>query len=246
MAPARGDRSMFQVEPVRRPREQVENQLRRAILTGVFPRGERLPSETQLAEQFQVSRSTIREALRSLAEAGLISKVPGANGGSFVEYFDHHHLADLVSERLSSTLELGSISYDEVAGFRNLLEVPCARLAALNRSEEHLAALHKVVEAEKHVTVDDPEVPAYNAEFHRILAEASGNRLVLAFVTALHSVMHPLAFIATSPEVGKQAVSHHIAIVGAVSSRDADKAAVAMERHLDYLREHASGVPADS
>ena len=230
----------FTVTPVMRPREQVETQLRGAILSGLFRDGNRLPSETKLAEQFKVSRATIREALRGLAEGGLISKIPGANGGSFVTYFDHHMLGDVVSDRLSNTLELGSISYDEVAAFRNLLEVPAARLAATNRTQEHLDGLHDVIEREKHASVSDPEVPMFNAEFHRIIAEATGNRLLASFVSALHRVTHPLAFIDTSPELGKQAVLHHIAIVSAVAACDPDRAAKSMEEHLDYLRDHVA------
>jgi len=250
--PGEGDRATegvtddrFSVVPVMRPREQVEAQLRAAILNGSFLRGERLPSEAKLSERFRVSRATIREALRTLAEAGLISKSPGATGGSFVTYFDHQMLGEVVSERLVNTLEIGSISYDEVAEFRNMLEIPAARLAAINHQPEHLERLHAVIDGEKQITVDDPKVSYYNSEFHRIIAEASGNRLVSTFVAALHRVTHPLRFIDTSPEVGRQAVVHHIAIVAALTDRDPDRAAALMQRHLDYLREHAAYHPSD-
>jgi DNA-binding FadR family transcriptional regulator len=229
----------FRPEPVLRPRQQVETQLRAAILGGVFERGQRFPSEAQLAEQFRVSRATVREALRALVEAGLISTVPGASGGSFVTYLDHHKLGDFVSERLANTLELGSITYDEVNGFRNLLEVPSARLAAVNRLPEHLDRLHDVIEREKSSSFDSPDVPNFNAEFHGIVAEASGNRLLATFVTALHRTTQPLGFIITSAEVGRDAVRHHIAIVSAIKAKDPDEAAKRMEYHLEYLREHA-------
>ena len=229
----------FEARPVIRPREQVELQLRQAILSGVFARGDRLPSEAALAVQFRVSRSTIREALRSLASGGLISKSTGANGGSFVEYFDHNDLADLVVERVTSTLELGSISYDEVAQFRNLLEVPSARLSAANRTDEHIEALRDIIDREKSTSADDPKVHDYNSEFHRVIADASGNRLLAAFIVAMHRITDPLAFIDTSPEVGRKAVSHHIAIFSSLVKGDADLAATAMADHLAYLQEHA-------
>jgi DNA-binding FadR family transcriptional regulator len=196
-----------------------------------------------LAEDFKVSRSTIREALRGLLEVGLIRTVPGAGGGSFVEYFNHHTLSELVFERLNNTLELGSVSYEEVAGFRNLLEVPSARLAAANRTNEHLLELRNVIDQEKNTTANDPEVEHYNARFHGILAEASGNRVLVAFVNAMHRVAHPLRFIDTTEEVGRQAVRHHIAIAAAVEAQDQERAAVAMEEHLAYLRQH---VPSES
>ena len=74
----------FQAQQVLRPRAQVESQIREAILRGDFSQGDKLPPETELAQQFGVSRPTVREALGSLVAAGLIRKIPGVAGGSFV------------------------------------------------------------------------------------------------------------------------------------------------------------------
>lgn len=231
----------FAPTPVLRPREQVENQLRGAILSGRFTHGDRLPSEVALAEQFKVSRATVREALRSLAESGLINKVPGANGGSFVRFLDQHALSDVVSEQISNILDLGTIRHDEVAAFRDMLEVPSARLAAVNRTDEHLAALRAIIDREKEVDVSDAAVTDLNAEFHSAIATASGNRVLAAFVTALHRVAHPIAFIETDNNVGELAVKHHIALYRAIRSEEPDAAADGMRAHLAFLNEHAAG-----
>ena len=74
----------FKPRQVTRPRDQVESQLREAILDGRFAQGNKLPPETELAQQFGVSRPTVREALGALVSAGLIRKIPGVAGGSFV------------------------------------------------------------------------------------------------------------------------------------------------------------------
>jgi GntR family transcriptional repressor for pyruvate dehydrogenase complex len=230
----------FRPKPVLRPRQQVEKQLKDAILSGAIAQGERLPSETKLASELSVSRATVREALRALAESGLITKQAGATGGSFVEYVDHKALATVLSDRLQSTLQLGSITFQEVSAFRDLLEVPSARLAATNRTAAQLEALRAIVDEEKQATVDDPRVPELNAQFHVALAEASGNRMLTATVTAMHAATHPLGYIETSPDLGRQSVKHHIAIVSAVRDRDADAAVSAMRTHLRYLEEHAA------
>lgn len=230
---------VFVPTPVLRPRQQVENQIRNAILSGQFGQGDRLPSEARLAETFGVSRATVREALRSLVEGGLITKVPGAQGGSFVEYVDHHALSRLVSERMGSILDLGSIRHDEVADFRDLLEVPCARLASVERTDEDLQALHAVIDREKAASVDDPSISHLNAEFHSLVAAATKNRVLAAFVSALHRVAHPLAFIDTDVKVGRQAVRHHIELYSAIKARDVDGAATTMKRHLEFLDSHA-------
>lgn len=179
-----------------------------------------------------------------MAEAGLITKVPGMKGGSFVEYVDHHALSMLVSQRMSSVLDLGSITHEEVANFRDLLEVPCARLAARNRTSDDLTALHDVIEQEKVAEFQDPAIPELNAQFHSAMAAATQNRVLAAFVTALHRVAHPITFIHTDAEVGKQAVRHHIELFAAIKKQDEDAAVEVMRRHLVFLDEHAERISA--
>jgi len=242
-----GDNSrdtIFRPDRVRRPREQVELQIRDAILAGEFEVGDRLPSEAELAKGFAVSRSTVREALRALATAGLISTSPGAAGGSFVEGIDHHSLAARFGESVANVVQLGTLSYAEVAEVRSMLEIPSARLAARNRSDEQLERIKDIIDREKSAQVTDPEVPGLNASFHQALADASGNRMLAALVSALHRVTQPLTYIDTSPELGRQSVIHHLRIVTAIRDRDEDGAVAAMEEHLAYLRDHvANGSP---
>jgi GntR family transcriptional repressor for pyruvate dehydrogenase complex len=228
----------FTPRAVVRAREQVEIQLRSAILGGAFRHGDRLPSEQELCDQFSVSRTTIREALRSLTEQGLITRVPGAKGGSFVQVVDHRALADQMLKPLTSTLQAGGITYEEVVQVRTALEIPVARLAAQNRNPEALAALQAVLELEQAVASDDPAVPELNAQFHLRLAEATGNRLLSAFVTILHRSAQPLSFIESSPQVGLASVNQHAALVARIKAGDADGAAALMNEHLGYLDEH--------
>lgn len=230
----------FSAIPVLRPREQVESQLRTAILDGSIEEGVRLPSEHALATSFGVSRATVREALRSLVESGLLTKGPGTTSGLFVQSVDHNALSRLVSERLTNVLDLGSVTADEVAVFRDLLEVPSARLAAKNRSDKNLEALRLIIDEERETTFDDPSVSELNARFHTEIANASRNRVLAAFVAALHRTAHPLAFVHTDEELGKVAVSHHIQLYRAIQEQDAEDAVGAMRSHLDYLREHAA------
>jgi GntR family transcriptional repressor for pyruvate dehydrogenase complex len=225
----------FKPSPVRRAREQVETQLREAILSGTFRRGDKLPSEVELAESFSVSRTTVREALRALASEGLISKVPGATGGSFVQVVDHQSLGVLLGESLENTLRFGSIDHEEVAHVRRLLEIPSARLAATNRTDRDLELLNYILARQKGLTVESPEVPNLDVNFHTAIAEASRNRVLSSFVSALHRVTQPVLFLDLSPEVGKATVVQHAAIVHAIADGKAEDAAQAMEEHLDYL-----------
>jgi GntR family transcriptional repressor for pyruvate dehydrogenase complex len=223
---------------VLRPREQVEDQIRSAILSGVLRSGERLPSEAELSRQFDVSRSTVREALHALATQNLISKVPGAGGGSFVRSVDHESLGTVLSESMQSLLALGRIEFEEVSLVRQHLEVPAARLAAQHRTDEDLSQLRDIVKKQKSISVDDPAVPDLDAQFHTAIAKASGNRVLAAFVAALHEQTEPVRYLDLSPEVGTTTVRQHQAIVNAIAAGDQQVAEVAIVEHLTYLREH--------
>jgi GntR family transcriptional repressor for pyruvate dehydrogenase complex len=229
----------FSALPIQRPRQQVENQIKNAILTGSLRDGDKLPAEQAMAQSFSVSRATIREALRSLIETGLLTKGPGTTSGLYVQSVDHNSFSRAVSDRLLSILDVGSVTPAEVSNFRDMLEVPTARLAAEHRSESNLVRLHEIIDQEGSTTYDDPAVPELNAQFHSEIANASGNRVLAAFVSALHRTAHPLAFVSTDEALGKEAVAHHIQLYRAIKAQDAPAASEAMQRHLNYLREHA-------
>lgn len=223
---------------VLRPREQVEDMVRSAILGGDLRSGERLPSESELARQFDVSRNTVREALHALATQNLIYKVPGAGGGSFVRSVDHESLGETVSDAMQSLLALGRIEPEEVAMVRQYLEVPSVREAARHRTAEDLAHLHDVVARQVRASVDDPAVIQLDAQFHVGIATASGNRVLSSLVAALHQQTEPVRYLNLSPEVGQVTVRQHQAILKAIEEQDAEAGEEAIVAHLTYLRQH--------
>lgn len=225
----------FRPSPVRRAREQVEAQLQEAILSGTFKSGDKLPSEMALSESFGVSRTTIREALGGLASNGLISKVPGAHGGSFVRIVDHESLGLSLGESIGNTLKFGSIDFEEINRVRRMLEVPSARLAARHRTEADSEKLRSLIERQKTTTVSDPELADLDSSFHTAVATISRNRVLASFVFALHNVIRQVLFLNISPEGGKTSVRQHIAIARGIIAGDEEAAARAMEEHLDYL-----------
>lgn len=230
---------------VLRPRQQVEEALKDAVLSGTLKTGERLPAESELARQFSVSRPTIRDALAGLAAQGLIRKVPGAGGGSFVQAVDHHALGEVLRDSMHNLMRLGSVTYDEVAMTRQFLEGPSAALAAQNRTDKEVAELHRIIERQKKMSVDDPEVPSLDVEFHTAIARMSRNRLLASLVYAIHRDTEPVAYLDLSPEVGKRTVAQHVSIVDAIEAGDSDAAEIAITEHLTYLRAHMKSATAE-
>jgi GntR family transcriptional regulator, transcriptional repressor for pyruvate dehydrogenase complex len=225
--------------PVRRPREQVEHQLRDAILSGNLSVGTRLPAEAELASEFLVSRTTVREALRSLVTAGLIDKVPGSRGGTFVRSIDHLSLADSLHETIQSLVKLGTIDITDAVQVHRLLEIPAVRLAAENRSDADLAVMDEIIGALSATTLDDPSIPELDLKLHYQIGLASGNCVLAAFIKALHRVGEPVRRLRLTPEVARESHRQHRALVEAIRQSDPGAAAEILSHHMTYWREHS-------
>jgi DNA-binding FadR family transcriptional regulator len=226
----------FEARTVQRPRQQVEAQIRAAIMDGVLKTGQKLPTEVMLAQDFGVSRSTVREALRSLVGDGLIEKVPGAGGGSFVRMLDHHAFADELGQDIENLLRIGAIEPGESAELRLVVEGVCARLAASGRTDEDLRELNEAVAAREALAADDPQVPELDERFHEILGRATGNRLAAALLRALNHVTEPVGHLSQDARGRSGAAGRQSAIVRAIQAGDGDAAEDEMRKHLSYLR----------
>lgn len=224
---------MFTPDPVRRPREQVEEQLRKAIVTGVFKRGDRLPSEVELAKEFHVARSTIREALQSLAADGLVTKSSGVGGGSFVQNIDHEMVRDAVTNSLGTILKVGALSFEEVMEVRRIVEVSAARLAASNRTEEQadsfraLLTRQEQLKEERELNALDPELLEIGHTFSCLIGEATANRLLGAFVSAMSHTILDVVRSERPRDDAERILNLRRALGEAVITRDVDAAEAA-------------------
>src|SRR5829696_7791978 len=109
----------------------LSDALRARILTRELRPGDRLPIEPDLAEQYGVSRSTVREALRVLASQGLVSTSRGVQGGSFISCPEPAQISEYLHASLGLLAESKNITVDALLEARDVLEVPAAGLAAL-------------------------------------------------------------------------------------------------------------------
>src|SRR5215213_7420415 len=184
----RSDIPMFESAPAfsritpTRASSDVIAQIRAAILSGRFRPGDRLPTERELAQQFGVSRVTVRDALRALEASGLIRVRVGGQGGPYVAEPD----VALLSESLGTHLRLLGTTFRELAEARLALETTAARLAAERATPDDLKALEAAINGPIRPSFD---AAATSLDFHTALVTAAHNGALLAMFIATRALI---------------------------------------------------------
>ena len=230
-----GDDSGLPVSPVLPAYEQVAIQLQELIVKGTLTVGERLPAEGEMAAQFGVSRSTIREALRGLSSQRLVHTKRGVSGGTFVAEPSADHVQAYLETTIGLLSGTDAVSVDEILEARELFEVPAARLAAMRRDDEHLGVLKETV-----VPVHEADPTSDfegHKEFHVAIMKASGNRLLEVIARPVFSVLQT-RFMRdrASPDFRDSVERDHQDIYDAIAAGDGEAAARLMFSHLERLR----------
>ncbi|GGN10258.1 GntR family transcriptional regulator [Streptomyces fuscichromogenes] len=223
---------MIQLAPVTVPKasDVLAAELRERILSSEFTEGAALPPERELVVQTQMSRATVREALRILEVQGLVRIKIGRGGGAFVQLPGKDSVASSVNLlirgrkiRLSSLLET-----------REAIEPYCARLAAVHRTDDDLA----VLDAANRTIADEGSTMAgflqANVDWHVAVATAGHNELLAGLMTALSRAIYTATenerFVNT--EVRRVAARAHRSITDAIRAQDPEAAARRMTRHV--------------
>ncbi|MFD2236447.1 FadR/GntR family transcriptional regulator [Aureimonas populi] len=216
---------------------QVADAIREAILDGRLKVDERLPGEEELARRFGISRPTVREALKRLAAQNLIRSRRGPTGGNFVRRPDVEGLSQAITGAATLLVGLGAFDVDEMVTARMESEAVCCRLAALNRSEEDLAAMEAQIAIQRDPATTHEAFCASDVRFHRALVAASGNGpLGLMMYTVIEAFI-PITNMLTDRLLERRgAADSHQGIVDAIRERDADRAAALLRDHLAGMR----------
>lgn len=207
--------------------------LRRQIATGEWPVGTRIPIEPELAEQTGVGRSTVREAVRSLASMGMLETLPGR--GTYVRS------ATPTSALLNEFL--ADFTLEEILSYRRALEIEAAQQAATHRTEQDLAALELALVEEAGCTrcpvlglTDGADNNAFDSKFHRLIFDAAKNRLLAALYAGINDQLRTpkhrgrLANVATGADMERD----HVRILDAIRSSDFIDTVHAMAAHVDH------------
>ncbi len=183
---------------------QIAKAIRDAIVSGALIVDERLPSEAELSEQFEVSRATVREALKRLAAQSLIRTQRGAFGGAFVNRLSFKEAYGQQITTSTLLLSMNAVSFETACEARFALESACAPLAATRRTADHLATMRAEIFRQTQPGLSDEGWCASDVAFHRALVDAAGNP-VLSYqfagaVEAMQPLMNMITFTARSRE----------------------------------------------
>ncbi len=212
--------------------EQVAECLTRSILDGTYRPGARLPAENSLAEEYGVSRSTVRQALDLLHSQGVVTVKRGRNGG----YFLFSHLTDDCGSRLAGCLftALGAarISLGELYETRTIIQVHSCGLAAERRQAKDLEAIKGCIPTDP--ALSTAEFLNKVIEFQAVIVAAAYNRLLSLHIASIVRIIRAIALtLEISPEDRLCYIANMTRIYEAIEKGDAEGARSCMRTCLD-------------
>lgn len=219
--------------------DRIIEQITDALLRGEIKPGERLPPERDLALQFSVSRTVVRDAVKMLAGRGILEVRHGS--GIYVAVDD-----ETVLERLTQ-VNLQDALLSDLFEVRKILETEAAGLAALRRTQHHVDRLRGLI-ADARVHADNVAlVSARDAELHLTLAKASKNLIIVKLMlTVLDLLSHGREQTLSIADRIEQSLAEHERIVDAVDEKNAAHARAAMLAHLDSVESSIKKIQAAS
>ena len=221
--------AMFEPIAVARASSAIAEQIRTAIVTGRIARGERRTPERELAEQFGVSRVTVRDALRSLEAMGLIEVKVGARGGAFVTA----PTGSKVAQTMSDMMMMSATTPEDIVEARLIVELGTVTLACARATDDDLAKLRELCERGARALDAGTYTRKLSWDFHALLAGAAHNGAVDGLTQSFRSSlsMHPLR-VREGTRAHVLTVEEHLRIVEALEARDGDAARHQMADHL--------------
>jgi len=217
---------------------QIAEQIRGSIIDGRLKAEDRLPTEQQLAQQFNVSRPTVREALKRLAAQNLIRSRRGPAGGTFVNRPSQEEVRSNLTTAATLLVSLGEFSLSDIAEARLELECMCGRLAAEHRQGEHVERMAAEIALQKSAALSDEEFCASDVRFHRALVDATANPVLQFVMFAVIEALQPVEnMVVFRFRERAEVVAQHERILAAISDRDIEATQAAVKDQMVYLIE---------
>jgi GntR family transcriptional repressor for pyruvate dehydrogenase complex len=223
---------MYKIVRSSRLYEQIVQQVEESIQHATLKLGDQLPPERELAQQFGVSRTAVREAVKALREKGLVEAYPGR--GTFITGTSYS-----MRQSLDRMMKMGQAEGSAfLAEVREILEPEIAALAAKRADKEDLAAMHEEIAKMDSAKKDPDAFIEADLDFHLALAEAAANPIILSLIDSIVGLLRQqrmrIFHVEGGPERGQY---HHKRIMEAVEKGDPLGAREAMKAHLRQVRE---------
>jgi GntR family transcriptional repressor for pyruvate dehydrogenase complex len=219
--------------------EQIVQQIEESILKGELSEGSQLPAERDLAKQFGVSRTAVREAIKALQEKGLVDAFPGR--GTFITNETSNSMRRSLDRIIKSGEPNGWAYLVEV---REILEPEIAALAAVRATDQDLATLKEALDVMDNAGRDSDAYIEADLDFHLALAEAAANPIVLPLIDSIVVLLREQRLLIFRVEGGpERGQHHHRRILEAIERHDPQGARAAMQAHLSQVREDSHHTP---
>src|SRR5690348_8861334 len=234
-----GDKPVYKAVRTSRLYEQIVQQIEESILKGALKPGDQLPAERELAQNFGVSRTAVREAVKALREKGLVEAYSGR--GTFVT----NGTSQAIRQSLDLMTKIGQPEGStSLAELRGILEPEIAALAATRVEEQHLSTMREAVAIMDQTLQEPDSYIEADLDFHLALAEAAANPLILSLIDSIVGLLREQRMrifqVDGGPERGQ---FHHRRILKAVENRDPEKARQCMRAHLKQVRQDSGASP---
>lgn len=223
--------ALFNPVNTARASQVIVDQIKGLIRDGSLKPGDRLPSERDLCQRFEVSRVTIREALRVLEAGGLVSIRVGAHGGAFLT----SPSTQLLGEGLGDLIALSALTAGEVTEARRIVELGVLPLIVERATDEDVDALLALVDEGQQALNKGEYDMRMSAAFHIRLADCAHNHALSMLIASFHRPMlmslreaHEIA-----PMMGEKGGEEHRRIAVAIRDRDLKTARTVMSSHID-------------
>jgi GntR family transcriptional repressor for pyruvate dehydrogenase complex len=220
----------IQQVPKSRIYQHIIEQIKALIRDKQIKEGERLATERELAQQFGVSRITIRQALTVLHEMGLINGRPG--GGTFVSNI----IRDKSLEPLSATLLTAKDLLNGRLEVRRIIEPEVTRLAAVRATARDIRELERIIALQKAKAKKNVPITDEDTLFHETIARLTKNDILIKLVQFLHVQLNVSRHRSLMvPRGNEDAIADHIRIYEAIQKKDSRAAHAAMVAHLKHV-----------
>lgn len=217
---------------------QIAKRIKEAILSGVLKVEERLPTEDELAEKFNVSRHTIREALKRLAAENLVEARRGASGGSFIKVPTWSEIKDSIAASLTVSASLNQLTFQQVIECRHEMVAMCCRLAALHRSDEDLTFMRKEIEQQRNPDITDVDFCASDVRFHCAIAAATKNPIVASSASGVLEGLEPITNLLLFRFRDRKVIAaQHEKMMRCIAAEDGEGAVAALAEQVAYLKD---------